>query len=93
MSHYDPTTLEERQEVAGECVQSLDLSINTYVDDLDDHVNRTYAAWPMRLYLVGLDGKVVYAGGVGPYGFSPAKLEKAIANYLEEVVSEHHASY
>lgn len=85
MSHYDPTTLEERQEVAGECVHALDL-IKTFVDDLDDHVNRTYAAWPTRLYLVGLDGKVIYTGGMGPYGFSPAKLEKAIVNYLKVVV-------
>lgn len=45
-------------------------------------MNDTYAAWPTRLYLIGLDGKVVYAGGLGPYDFKPAKLKKAIEEYL-----------
>ena len=44
-----------------------------------------YAAWPTRLYLVGLDGRVVYAGGLGPYGFRPAALGKASEEYLVRV--------
>jgi hypothetical protein len=31
-----------------------------------------------------LDGKVVYAGGMGPYDFRPAKLKKALERYLAE---------
>ena len=56
--------------------------IRTYVDEMDDRVNRAYAAWPTRFYLIGLDGKVVYPGGLGPYGFRPAKLFAAIDHYL-----------
>ena len=52
---------------------------------MDDHVNKTYAAWPTRLYLVGLDGKIVYGGGLGPYDFKPAKFKKAIEDYLESI--------
>ena len=44
-----------------------------------------YAAWPTRLYLVGLDGKVVYAGGLGPYDFKPEKLKAAIEKYLKSI--------
>ena len=81
MEHYDPTTIEERRVVAGECLQALDYGVRTYVDDMDDSVNNAYAAWPTRLYLIGLDGRVVYAGGLGPYGFKPSNLKTAIEEY------------
>lgn len=82
MEHYDPQTIEERRAVAGECETALKYGIRTYVDDMDDAVNKAYAAWPTRLYLIGLDGKVVYAGGLGPYDFRPAKLKAAIDKLL-----------
>ena len=85
MEHYDPKTIEERRAVAAECQTALQYGIRTYVDEMDDRVNDTYAAWPTRLYLVGLDGKVVYAGGLGPYDFKPAKLKAAIDEYLSEL--------
>jgi len=85
MEHYDPKTIEERRAVAGECETALQYGIRTYVDEMDDHVNNTYAAWPTRLYLIGLDGHVVYAGGLGPYDFKPAKLKAAIDDYLKQV--------
>jgi hypothetical protein len=85
MEHYDPKNIEERRAVAGECQTALQYGIRTYVDEMDNHVNDTYAAWPTRLYLIGLDGKVVYAGGLGPYDFKPVKLKKAIDEYLNEL--------
>lgn len=82
MEHYDPKTIEERRAVAGECETALQYGIRTYVDEMDDQVNNDYAAWPTRLYLIGLDGRVVYAGGLGPYGFKPSELKIAIDSYL-----------
>ena len=79
---YDPKTLEERRAVAGQCETALQYGIRTYVDEMDDAVNKAYAAAPTRLYLIGLDGRVVYAGGLGPFGFKPAELGKAIDGYL-----------
>lgn len=52
---------------------------------MDDAVNKAYAAYPARLYLVGLDGRVVYAGGLGPFGFKPEELGQAIEEYLASV--------
>ena len=86
MEHNDPKTIEERRAVAGECETALQYGIRTYVDEMDDYVNRAYAAWPTRLYLLGLDGRVVYAGGLGPYDFKPDKLEAAIDGYLRELI-------
>ena len=80
--HYDPKTIEERRAVAQECEAALQYGIRTYVDEIDDPVNKAYAAHPTRLYLVGVDGKVVYAGGIGPFGFKPAELKDAIGRYL-----------
>ena len=82
---YDPKTIEERRAVAGRCEEALQYGIRTYVDEIDDTVSKTYAAKPTRLYLVGLDGRVVYAGGLGPFGFEPAELGEAIDVYLSQV--------
>jgi len=79
---YDPKTIEQRRAVAGQCQQALQYGIRTYVDEMDDAVNKAYAAWPTRLYLIGLDGRVVYHGGLGPFDFHPYKLDQAIQEYL-----------
>ena len=74
----DPRTIEERREVAGMCEVAMQYGIRTYVDGMDDAVMIAYAAWPERLYLIGEDGQIVYAGGRGPGGFKPAELKEAI---------------
>ena len=85
MDIHDPQTIEARRKVAGQCEYSLQYGIKTYVDEMNDVVSKAYAAKPTRLYLIGLDGCVVYAGGLGPYGFSPVALKKAIVSYLQEL--------
>ena len=79
---YDPTTIEERREVAGRCEKALQYGIRTYVDDMDDTVSKAYAALPTRLYLIGGDGIVDYAAGLGPFGFKPTAFGAAIEAYL-----------
>lgn len=81
-SVYDPKSIEERRVVAGQCERALEYGIRTYVDEMDDAVNNAYAAHPTRLYLVGVDGRVVYAGGLGPFGFKPPELGAAIEEVL-----------
>ena len=50
---------------------------------IDDKVNNAYKGWPDRLYLVGKDGKIAYAGGQGPFGFHPDELAEAIVEALK----------
>ena len=71
---YDPKTIEEKRAVARRCEVALQYEIPTLVDEMDDGANKAYAAWPTRLYLIGMDGCVVYAGGLGPIGFKPAEF-------------------
>ena len=84
---YDPETIEERRKVAARCESEVKYGIPTLVDDIDDSINRAYAAIPTRLYLLGEDGRVVYAGGLGPFGFKPKKLKVAIETLLSTGVS------
>jgi hypothetical protein len=81
---YDPKTVQDRRAVAGDCTQSLQFGVKTYVDEMDDLVNKNYAAWPTRLYLIDENGIVIYAGGLGPFGFKPGDLKQAIQKYLQE---------
>ena len=81
---YDPKIIEERQTVAGRCETELEYGITTIVDTMDDTVNKAYASLPTRLYLVGEDGRIVYAGGLGPFGFKPTELGETIERYLAE---------
>ena len=79
---HDPKTIEERRHVAGTCEVAMQHGIRTYVDEMDDAIMKAYAAWPDRLYLIGLDGRVVYASGRGPWGFKPGELKKAMDKLL-----------
>jgi hypothetical protein len=84
---YDPKTMLERRSVAGRCETALQYGIPTLVDDMDDTVNRAYAAMPTRIYLIGLDGHVDYAGDLGPWGFSPEELKEAIHRLPESQIA------
>lgn len=79
----DPQTIEERRAMAGTCEVQLKYGITTYVDEMDDRVMQAYAAWPDRLFLIDADGKVAFAGGIGPWGFKPGKLKDAIDRLLK----------
>ena len=82
LSTADPTTAAQRRSVAKQCEDTLKYGIKTYVDEMEDTVSRAYAAKPTRLYLVGQDGRIAYAGGPGPYGFKPGELKNAMDTYL-----------
>jgi len=79
---HEPTTVAERVDVAAMCAAKLQVELPTVVDELDNAVASAYGGWPDRLYLVGTDGRIVFQGGEGPFGFKPAELERAILRSL-----------
>lgn len=81
----EPGSMSERRKAAANCDRLQKYGIHLLVDEKDDRVNKAYGAYPARLYLIGLDGCVVYAGGMGPWDFYPEKLGEAIESYLERV--------
>lgn len=78
----DPISDAERRKVAQQYVADMGLEIPTLLDGVDDAVGKAYASHPDRLYLIGKDGKVAYAGARGPMGFKPNELRAAIGKEL-----------
>ena len=81
----DPTTIFERFQVATTCVTDMDLSIPCLIDDMENSTADHYKGFPDRLFLVGKDGKIAFAGAPGPMGFKPAQLEEALKQELEKI--------
>jgi hypothetical protein len=54
------------------------------IDSMDNDVERKYVSLPMRLYLIGRDGRVVYSGDRGPQGFDPDTWETAIGTEVAQ---------
>lgn len=48
------------------------------VDPMDDRANHSYAALPERLYVIS-EGRVVYQGGLGPFGYSIEEVEELLS--------------
>ena len=71
-------TLQERAAVAEVCSLHLNISIPILIEEMDNAIDHAYAAAPDRLYLIGLDGKVAYQGGTGPYFLDLNEWEQAI---------------
>src|SRR5215475_6183296 len=72
--YTQPATLTERTAVASACAFRLDPSIPILIDDPENSTDWEYYALPDRLYLVGRDGRVVYRGRPGPFGFIATEL-------------------
>jgi type I thyroxine 5'-deiodinase len=82
--YHQPTTADERAEVASVCVLRLDLQMPTLLDTMSDEVDALYAAWPERLYLIDPAGVIAYRSDPGPWGFDVPAWEQAIRRMIEE---------
>ena len=69
-----PTSFDERMEVARTFVAEMGVETTTLVDDITNVANSCYAAWPERLYVIGTDGRIAYKGGMGPFRFDPEEV-------------------
>ena len=68
------STSVERLKNLQQCALMLQMTMPALIDSDDNAVNRAYAAWPDRLYVVGTDGKVAYKSAPGPFGFKTPDL-------------------
>jgi hypothetical protein len=78
----DPSSEDERVEVAQACAVRLQIRMPVLIDAMDNEVARRYGGWPDRLYLIGTDGRVAFQGEEGPFGFKPEELDDAIRREL-----------
>jgi hypothetical protein len=70
----------ERVQVAESCVRKLGIRFPALIDGMSNTVERLYTGWPDRLVLIDRNGRVVYKSSPGPFGFTPADLEKALSS-------------
>lgn len=82
----NPTTSEERQNVATSCVRKLHIKIPALIDGIDNRVEQQYTAWPDRLFLIGRNGVIRYKSEAGPFGFDPKGLEASLRTIVERQV-------
>ncbi|MGH7957649.1 MAG: deiodinase-like protein, partial [Opitutaceae bacterium] len=61
----DPKSMAERANVSKQACAFFKTAIPALVDTMDDATDRAYAAWPSRIYLVGIDGKIAVRGDPG----------------------------
>ena len=71
ISIQDPRTYDSRVKVAQHACSVLRIKLPCLVDGMDNAVNKAYAAWPDRIYVVDRDGKIAVKAGTGPGGFEP----------------------
>jgi thiol-disulfide isomerase/thioredoxin len=78
-THRNPA---ERAEVANTCATKLKIGFPMLVDDMNDSVDRTYTAWPTRLYVFDREGRIAFIGKPGPFGFEAPLLRDALAHLI-----------
>ncbi len=77
--YRQPRTLQERVNIANDFVKRFRYSIPLVVDPMDDPVEKVYAGWPERFYIIDPRGVIVYKGEPGPFGFHPEEVEAWLA--------------
>jgi len=77
-----PRTFAERKDLARILVERLRYRLPLAIDTIDNRSEKAFAAWPERIYILGGGGKVLYKGGMGPFGFLPEEAEKALARQV-----------
>ena len=75
-----PTTIEERLNVAQAFVEKMGVEADILVDDIGNTADELYAAWPERIYVIDRGGTIVYKGGIGPYFFDPDEVREFLEN-------------
>ena len=80
--YVEPTTDEERSEIASACQIDLDLHMPMLVDPIDNDIDEKYVGLPMRMFLVDTDGKIAFAGDKGPFGWDDDAFEETLKKVI-----------
>ncbi len=66
IAYAQPTTTDERAAIAEVCAVRLDMKMPMLLGDIDNRVDRDYAARPIRIFVIDEDGNVFHRSGMGP---------------------------
>lgn len=84
ISFAQPKNFEQRFDVAEKCAARLDMKTPVVIDSMDNQTAENYAAFPDRLYIIDMEGKVSYKGGRGPFGYKPREMEQTLLLLMME---------
>lgn len=77
-----PRLFAERREAAKILLDRLKYRMPVALDAMDNRADEVFAAWPERIYILGAGGRVLYKGGMGPFGFLPKEAGERLAGLL-----------
>ncbi len=83
--YTQPTSLDEKADMAGLCLLNLNLKMPALLDGMDNDVDAKYGALPERLYVLNATGRIVYRSGLGPWGFHVDAWTGAIVDQAAKV--------
>ena len=75
----EPTTTDERADLARTCVLRLNLAMPMLLDDMTNTVESAYVALPERLYALDAQHRVAWKSVSGPAGFRPEEWREELA--------------
>jgi hypothetical protein len=73
-----PTTEDERAEVAAACMLRFNFSFPMVLDNMTNEAEGKYKAMPERLYVLDANGRVTWKCGLGPHLFDPDGFDQAV---------------
>jgi hypothetical protein len=76
--YSQPTTEDERAEVAAACMLRYNFSFPMVLDAMTNEVESRYMAMPERLYVLDAEGRVTWKCGLGPHYFDADGFEEAV---------------
>lgn len=72
--YRQPKSLDQRLAIANDFSKRFKYPLPLAVDPMDDAANQAYGAWPERLYVIDVNGKIAYKGGPGPFQYKPQEV-------------------
>jgi len=70
-----PQSSAARVAIANDFVTRFHYDVPLLVDPIENSVDKIYAGWPERLYIIDARGIITYKGKTGPFGFHPEEVE------------------
>lgn len=74
----DAANIAGKQQHAAFCTRKLNMKFPAVVDGMDDKVERAYAAWPSRAFVLDKDGRILYSTRLTELDFHASEMEAAV---------------
>ncbi|QLE78500.1 redoxin domain-containing protein [Francisella sp. Scap27] len=75
-------SIEDRKKMAEWLISKKNFEMSVVLDTIDDNLLKVYNSWPIRLYVIN-DGKIVFCGDQGPFGYNPSSLNPTLEKLMK----------